>query len=259
MRRLLALLVLWFPAPTFANGWTIEKLFSRPFVWGTSPDQLAWSEAGHTLAFLWNEQGNRFMDLYAYHPDSRKRVRLTSLESFKDDLLKTAEEKDDRRSQYLMPPAGLTSFVLSNDGTHAAFAFRGDLFVVATSGDKPPFRLTRTKSAESNPQFSPDGKKLASLRGGQVVVQDLVNGQLWQVTDVEEADGTLTGYEWSPDGKRIVYSIRRGRGRQLPLPNYSGRFVTATNFNRNVAGDEPVESTLYTANAPNMGTNREAA
>ena len=233
------------PALLPADGLPIEKLFARPFVWGTSPSQHVWSRKGHTLAFLWNEQGHRFLDLYAYHPDSRRRVRLTSLESFKDDLLLTAEEKDERRKQYLMPPAGLASFALSEDGTQAVFPFRDDLFLVPTSGDKPPFRLTRTKGRESDPQFSPDGKKLASVRGGQVVVQDLGSGQIWQVTDLEAADGSLTSYRWSRDGRRIAYGVRKGEGRQMPLPNYSGQFVAAPAFSRSVAGDEPVESATF--------------
>ena len=232
-----------------AETWPVEKLFSRPYVWGTSPSELTWSKKGHTLAFLWNEQGNRFLDLYAFHPETNNRVRLTALETFKDDLLLTAEEKDDRRNLFLMPPAGLASFDLSDDGTHAVFAFRGDLFFVPTSGDKPPFRLTRTKAAESAPRFSPDGKKLASLRAGQIIVQDLVNGQLWQVTDVEAADGTIITYSWSRDGKRFLYAVRRGQGRQLPLPNYSGRLVAAPTFTRTVAGDEPTESAYYVVDA----------
>jgi hypothetical protein len=82
MSRTFALLVVT-ACLAAAETWPIEKLFSRPFVWGTSPQSQAWSKKGRTLAFLWNEQGNRFLDLYAYHPESRKRVRLTALESFK--------------------------------------------------------------------------------------------------------------------------------------------------------------------------------
>jgi dipeptidyl aminopeptidase/acylaminoacyl peptidase len=243
--RVSGVLLALVPAVVWADGSTIEKLFSRPFVWGTSPSQLEWSEKGHTLVFLWNEQGNRFLDLYAYHPDTKRRARLTSLESFKDELLLTGEEKDDRQKLYLMPQAGLASFTLSDDGTQVAFPFRDDLFIVPTSGDKPPFRLTRTKNRETFPQFSPDGKKLAMISGGQVIVHDLGTGQIWQVTDIEAADGTLAAFRWSRDGKRIAYMTRRGQGRQMPLPNYSGQFVSATLFRRTVAGDDPLDMNVF--------------
>ena len=67
MTRLLACLLM--PAALLAaESWSLEKLYTRPFVWGTSPTEITWSKQGHTLLFLWNAEGNRFRDLYAYHP-----------------------------------------------------------------------------------------------------------------------------------------------------------------------------------------------
>ncbi len=240
MRVLVGVLAL--AASLGAQDWSIERLFSRPYLWGTAPERLRWSKEGHTLVFLWNAGGRRFLDLYAYHPDSRKLARLTDLEGATDELNRSEEEKDERLKRNLAPPAGLGSFHLSRDGSRAAFAWRGDLYVVATGGGQPPFRITRTKDSEGGPQLSPDGSKLAYTRGGQLYVQDLGGGQTWQVTDLETPGATLAGYRWSPDGRRFVYTVRRGAGRSLLLPNYSGRFVTARPFRRNVAGDEPQET-----------------
>ena len=120
MRFLVCFLLLALGAP--AQQLTLERLFRRPFLWGTSPDQVTWSKEGHTLAFLWNASGKRFLDLYAYHPGSSKLVRLTDLEPVKDDLNLTDEEKDERQKNYLEPLAGLGSFELSRDGSHAAFS-----------------------------------------------------------------------------------------------------------------------------------------
>ncbi len=252
MRLVPLCICLWFltvaSRPAAAANWSIEQLYSRPFIWGTTPERLTWSKQGHTLAFLWNAEGHRFLDLYAYHPDHRRLVRLTNLESLKDDLLVSEEEKDDVRRRYLMPPAGLAGFELSRDGSRAAFSYKGDLYMVSTDGRTPLFRLTRTRTPESAPQFSADGKKLASVRGGQIVVQDLGTGQLWQATDVEPP-AALVGYRWSPDGRRFLYTVRRGSARQMPLPNYSGRFVAAPTFPRTVAGDDPVEQSFFAIDA----------
>jgi dipeptidyl aminopeptidase/acylaminoacyl peptidase len=116
---------------------------------------------------------------------------------------------------------------------------------VPTDGSEPPFRLTKTKTAETSPQLSPDGSKIAYLRGGQLLVQDLGNGQLWQVTDVEGESNSLLAYRWSPDGRRFIYMVRKGSSRKMVLPNYSGRFVKARTFPRTVAGDKPTEFALY--------------
>jgi dipeptidyl aminopeptidase/acylaminoacyl peptidase len=178
-------------------------------------------------------------------PDQQKLVRLTQLESMKDKLLLTEAEKDERRKNYVLPPEGLNGYELSRDGSSAAFSYKGDLYTVSADGSAPPFRLTRTKAAESEPQFSPDASRLASIRDGQIVVQNLRNGQLWQVTDVEDSGNTLLGYRWSPDGRRFVYVVRKGTGRQMPLPNYAGRFVTVREFSRTVAGDETAELAVF--------------
>ena len=226
-----------------SQDWSLERLFSRPYVWGTKPEGFAWSRDGHTLTFLWNAEGGRFLDLYAYHPDTRKLVRLTNLESVKDDINRTDEEKDEIRRLYVAPFAGLATYDLARDGGRVAFAWNGDIYLVRTDGSEQPFRLTKTRGAESAPQLSPDGGRLAYLRGGQLYIQDLKSGQLTQVTDVEGA--TLTSYLWSRDGARFVYSVFRGSRRQMPLPNYSGRLVTAPQFGRDVAGDEPPEISFF--------------
>ena len=155
-------------------------------------------------------------------------------------------EKDERRKQYPMPRGWSGRFHISRDGSRATFAYQGDIYLVATDGKDAPFRLTRTKAAESAPELSPDGGKLAYQRDGQLFVQDLKTGQLWQVTDIEEKNQSLGASAWSPDGKRLFLRceswVRRG---SCVLPNYSGRVVTARNFDRSLAGDHAPESKIF--------------
>ena len=224
-----------------AEPWPLERLFTRPFAWGTSPERVAWSKQGHTLAFLWNASGRRFLDLYAYHPDSRKLVRLTDLEGIDDEINRGDAEKDPIQKNYLMPKVGLSDFDLSADGRRAAFSYQGDLYLVATDGATPPLRLTKTRAAETNPRISPDLNQLAFRRDGQVFVLDFARSSLIQVTAFEASEGTLVSYAWSPYGRRMRYSLRAGRSRTMPLPNYSGRLVRAPEFPRTVAGDDPLE------------------
>src|SRR5690242_19842522 len=232
MRRLLGVLLL--PAIAFAEPWSLEKLFTRPFVWGTPPSEITWSKQGHTLLFLWNAEGGRFRDLYAYHAAAQKLVRLTDMEPVRDDLNRGEAEKDEHRKHYLMPPDGIPAFQMSRDGRRATFAYQGDLYVVSTDGSAAPFRLTRTKAAESTPQLSPDAGQIAYQRDGQLFVQDLKDGRLWQLTDIEEKDQSLEASGWSPDGALFFYTVRIGSPRQLVLPNYSGRVVTAHTFDRSL-------------------------
>jgi len=244
MRVLIACL-LSAAAAVAGNPWPLERLFTRPFAWGTEPVKPKWSKAGHTLAFLWNAEGHAFRNLYSYDPESRSLRCLTHLETQDDPLNRTPAEKDERQQRYLIPRDGLTDFDLSCDGSRAAFAYKGDLHLVRTDGSEPAFRLTRTKAAESAPQFAPDGTKLAFQRDGQLFTHDLKTGQLWQVTEIEGEANSLIGYRWSPDGKRFLYSVRVGASRRLLVANYSGRVVTAQPFPRTLPGDPPPESKLF--------------
>jgi dipeptidyl aminopeptidase/acylaminoacyl peptidase len=231
-----------------ADTWPLERLFTRPFVWGTRPDNVKWARNGPVLLFLWNAEGGRFLDLYSWNAETRKRARLTSLENFSDPINRNAAEKDDRQKQFLIPPEGLTEYDVTRDGKRAVFSYRGDLWIVKTDGAEPPFRLTRTKTAESQPQWSPTGDRIAYAREGQVFVQDLATGQLSQATEIE-GDGGLGAFRWSPDGKRLLYTQRAGAGRRLLLPNFAGRLVTAQPFSRTLPGDQPGEGRVYVVSA----------
>ena len=74
------------------------------------------------------------MDLYAYHPDRAKLIRLTDLERAEDSLNFTAAEKDSRQKRYVPPQGGIEGFDLSDDGSNAIFVLKGDLYVVKTDG-----------------------------------------------------------------------------------------------------------------------------
>ncbi|MBZ5604482.1 MAG: S9 family peptidase [Acidobacteriia bacterium] len=219
---------------------TLDQLFTRPYIWGTSPEQLKWSKRSHTLVFLWNASGRRFLDLYAYHADRGELVRLTDLESQKDDLTLTPDEKDSRQKQYPMPLPGIAPpFDVSQDGSRVAFAYRGDVWIASTKS-QTPLRLTRTKEVESSPHFSPDGSHLAYIRGGQIYVHSFTDGSLSQITE----GGAAREIAWSPDGSRIAYLVAAD-GRKVLLPNYSGQLVIAPPVSRSLVGDEPVESSLW--------------
>lgn len=222
---------------------SLERLFSRPYLWGTWPSQLAWAQKAHQLGFLWNTQGGAFRDLYVYNADTKKLTRLTDLASLKDPINESDAEQDEHRQHYLPPSGGLSGFDLSDDGTQAVFSYRGDLFVASTSGG-PIRRLTKTKAAELNPQFSSDGKRIAFTQAGQLIVVTLGGGLIEQKTDIKPP-ASLNGFRWSPDGKYLSYTVRPRPGRTMPLPIYSGQFVIAAPFPRSVAGDAAEEGQLY--------------
>jgi dipeptidyl aminopeptidase/acylaminoacyl peptidase len=71
-------------------------------------------------------------------------------------------------------------------------------------------QLTYTQDGESRPRWSPDGKYIsftASRNGGtsQVYLLDRRGGEANKLTDIK---GDLDDYSWSPDGKKLLLSIK---------------------------------------------------
>src|SRR5579875_2955816 len=122
------------PEGTTGEQWSIDHLFTRPFIWGSWPSQIAWAKRAHIVGFLWNAKGETFKDLYVYNADTQKLTRLTDLEGLKDPINESEAERDVHRKQYIVPPAGIVSFDLSEDGSKAVFSYRGDLYLAHTAG-----------------------------------------------------------------------------------------------------------------------------
>lgn len=97
------------------------------------------------------------------------------------------------------------------------FCMDGDIYVMNDDGSKRR-RLTRnTKSRDSLPRWSPDGKKIAFVRGMNKISQHTYELFVMNAdgTDLQRLthDKDIDIYpDWSPDGKRIAFtSGRSGR------------------------------------------------
>ena len=111
---------------------------------------------------------------------------------------------------------------LSPDGTRVAFTrvnvdekrtgYETSIWMVATSGSEPPVRMTNGKH-DAQPRWSPDGKHIAFVRGGdkdesgkpkppQIALLSLAGGEAWIITDLPKG---ASGLAWAPDSKRIAF------------------------------------------------------
>jgi tricorn protease len=98
---------------------------------------------------------------------------------------------------------------ISPDGTHVAFSYLGDIWVVPSIGGvaRP---VTMHEAHDINPVFSPDGQWIAfsSNRHGQydVYVVSVQGGRPRRLT-YDSAPDMVLG--WTPDGRGIVFSSLR--------------------------------------------------
>jgi tricorn protease len=99
-------------------------------------------------------------------------------------------------------------------GTHIAFVYAGDIWVVAKEGGVAS-RLSSPPGAEGFPRFSPDGQRIAysaNYDGNMdVYVVDAMGGDPVRITHHPMTD-RIVG--WYPDGERLLIASGREAGRQ---------------------------------------------
>jgi dipeptidyl aminopeptidase/acylaminoacyl peptidase len=111
------------------------------------------------------------------------------------------------------------AFFWSADGQRIYFPRQGDLWQVAIGGGEPSAVWT-TPQPESNITPSPDGMRLAFVRGGnELWVRALGDGA---ETVVLRGDKAIGGLNWTPDGTRLLFNAGAQTIRHEQTPDYSG-------------------------------------
>jgi dipeptidyl aminopeptidase/acylaminoacyl peptidase len=84
------------------------------------------------------------------------------------------------------------------DGTGFAYVYRGGVYTQSLKQETAPAQI----GPGSRPRWSPDSKRLAFLKEGQVSVKDIPAGGIKVVT---HSATPVNSYVWSPDGRQIAY------------------------------------------------------
>ncbi len=170
---------------------------------GRRPTLTAWSPDGKRLGYVW-EKGLWVLDLA----------------TGKSEEVWAKKEKKDGED------AGeeIDAWEWSPKGDSMLFVTEGDLYLesLASRDNREIRRLTRTEAKEEDPHFSPDGRRIAYVRGFDLYVMDVERGEeLRLTTDGQENvalngindwvyweeiwDREPEGFWWSPDSSRIAY------------------------------------------------------
>ncbi|MEV8372301.1 DPP IV N-terminal domain-containing protein [Kribbella sp. NPDC056861] len=137
----------------------------------------------------------------------------------------------DLESTRRRPVSGIASPTVSPDGRRIAFRALNALWLADTSGRGQPRKLVADGYFNSDPDFSPDGRKLlyASDRDGtaDLWLHDLKTGADSKLSSLP---GAQTAPRFSPDGRQVAYQDQDGIAWTLELDSGQVRQLTPTLF-----------------------------
>jgi dipeptidyl-peptidase-4 len=218
-------------APAKATGGlTFDALFAKD-AFGRAPAQYAWSPDGRRLAFVFKDEAGAEA-IWSLDAASGRRERLLALADL--------QGKDGAKLD-------LDGYQWSPKGDALLLSAGGELDLLPIASRRLA-RLTAAgashAAAPEDPRFSPDGARLAFVRGEDLYLLDLASGKERALTEGGRENEILRGkvdwvygeeiwnrhpqaFWWSPDGARIAYYEFDERPvESYPIVDYSPRYPT---------------------------------
>jgi dipeptidyl-peptidase 4 len=209
------------PIPSKPVDTSFLKKFAetRRFMLGR-PQNPKVSPDGKSVLFLRAEASKPTLKLWEFDVASGQAKEILSPATLlKGDAENLTPEEKARRERMRLSAGGFADFHFDKDGKNVLLPLSGKLFVF----ERATGNVTELKTGEGgaivDPKWSPDGKKVAYVRGHDVYVIDLATNKESPVTKggtaikthglaefvAQEEMSRFTGYWWSPDGKHIAY------------------------------------------------------
>ncbi|MGH7178269.1 MAG: DPP IV N-terminal domain-containing protein, partial [Tepidisphaeraceae bacterium] len=183
------------------------------------PATIKLSPDGKTVLFLRSGPRTFVHTLYEYDVEKgEEKMVLTSEQVLGDKEETLTPEEQARRERQRSTARGIATFNMSEDGERIVVPLGGRLF-----GIHRPTRMKKELALNPvpaiDPQFSPDGKKWACVRAGDLHVTELQSGREQRITRrpapnisnglaefvAQEEMDRSSGYWWSPDSNSIAY------------------------------------------------------
>src|SRR5829696_4632889 len=185
-----------------ADGTNQTNLTNTP---DTNEAQPAWSSDGTRIAFTSDQdEVPPFTDIWVMNSDGSNQTNLTPT-----DNPGTPTEETDNFHEYQpswAPSGAQITFVREIPGE--IISEQSDIFVMDANGQTPATPLTQTDANEREPDWSPDGTKIAFAgvrnQGWEIVTMD-PNGQNEAILTGDSFDGEDRGPDWSPDSTMVVF------------------------------------------------------
>lgn len=198
MKRILAIMLTCGMLAAAGEPLDLQAIFSQPYMTGATPTGIAWSPNDSLIAFLWNEQGAEFRNLYVANPQTGQIEQITN---FNPEINMNT------------PAIGSVSW-LTNQCVY--FTFGGDVWEAGLSRERTLKRIAGIASCDGIVTKSPDGKYLLYFRNGRMMLFDratskeqaLLPDENFQPRAIPRLSEQQTAYRWSNRSDRIAVYIR---------------------------------------------------
>jgi dipeptidyl-peptidase-4 len=200
---------------------SIDRLYSLPWIIGSQPQHPAWAPDSRRLAFLWNDVGTNFYDVWMTDITSGDPVRVTSMpqppvagDHTTDIAMLTAIERAEKDH-------GVSAVLWEADSKHLIFNFHGKLYRVLPG--HAPQVLSQGDIEPDNMVAAPRSNRIAYVSEGGLWVMDLGSEKPSPTRLYSSAlkDVRVEAMYWSADGRRLAFIETDARNvRERGIPNY---------------------------------------
>ncbi len=185
---------------------SLDTLYSLPRLAGTSPESFIWAGDSKHLAFLWNDRGLAFRDIWICRAENCQPRALTA---HGGQVPETSLHGGINEAVWKKSPDSGLIYVLN-----------GQLHSVDISGSQQTFE--DSKESVSQISLSPNGETLAFVNGGPVdqrAFEFRPGGGLWvrnaspdgaparEIVSTQNDIQYVESYVWSADGSTIVFVL----------------------------------------------------
>ena len=220
---------------------SIERLNQYPLIQGRSPSAPAMSPNGSKIAFGWNDDGSRKLDLYVMDFPSGAKHRIVEAAKIADLPRQDDARTDLEKKEAALYDGGIGGAQWSPDGKELMFAYKGRTFLVHPDGSNL-HAMIDGQAAIASPKYSPDGKYISYRSGQNIFRWDRSTGAVKQLSFISKANTTIDDVEWAPDSKTlaVTWSDSSKTGHHVMM-DFSKDRATVVNIERQWNGDLDVD------------------
>jgi dipeptidyl-peptidase 4 len=221
---------------------TIDRLYSLPWIIGTKPENPVWSPDSQRLAFLWNDEGTNFYDVWLADEKTGKPARLTSMPRPEDPAEPSTDVAKLQQVARAETDRGVSAVIWAPDGKHLIFTFHGQLYLLLPG--QAPQRLIDSGESRQSAASAPRTNRVAYISGGNLWVATLDGGRpvINKVYSPGRDEVSVEEFRWSNDGRSLAFV--EADASHVPtrgIPDYLGEETRLVQVKRPFPG-EPSES-----------------